>query len=293
MNTRDISAFIAVVDTGSIVQAAAALHLTQPGVTRRVQSLESLLGVELLDRQSKPLRPTAAGKEVYQKGRQILHAEADLMASVREDIEPFGELRLGMPPMLADMALAGPVDALRATFPKLTLRIQGGWSPGLVEQVEQGNLDVAAIVYAVSSQPPSSMIAQAFKRQTIKVVASPKLGLKSRVTLSDLAPHPWVLSQNGCGMRSTLRQAVEGQGLHFNVGVEAFGSDLQLSLVSRGAGIGLVTPDALAASRHRHELKVLSVKDFKTDVISWLVHRPLPNRLQKPVQLLLDELKRC
>src|ERR1700761_1088105 len=80
MNTRDINAFIAVVDAGSIVQAAAALHLTQPAVTRRVQSLESLLGVELLDRQSKPLRPTATGKEVYQKGRQILHAEADLMA---------------------------------------------------------------------------------------------------------------------------------------------------------------------------------------------------------------------
>lgn len=292
MNTRDISAFVTVVETGSIVQAAAALHLTQPGVTRRVQSLESLLGIELLDRQSKPLRPTAAGKEVYQKGRQILHAEADLMASVREDIEPFGELRLGMPPMLADMALATPVDALRGAFPKLTLRIQGGWSPGLVEQVEQGALDVAAIVYSEGVAPPIGMIASAFKRQTIKVVASPKLGLKSRVSLSELAAHPWVLSQNGCGMRSTVRQAIEGQGLHFNVGVEAFGSDLQLSLVSRGAGIGLITSDALAASRHRDELKVLSVKDFKTDVISWLVHRPLPNRLQKPVQLLLDELKR-
>jgi DNA-binding transcriptional LysR family regulator len=136
------------------------------------------------------------------------------------------------------------------------------------------------------------MIAQAFKQQTIRIVASPKLGLKSRVSLSDLAAYPWVLSQNGCGMRSTLRHAIEGQGMHFNVGVEAFGAELQLSLVSRGAGVGLVTPDALAASRHRDELKVLSVKDFKTDVISWLVHRPLPNRLQKPVQLLLTELRR-
>lgn len=290
MNTRDISAFVAVVDTGSIVQAAASLHLTQPGVTRRVQSLENLLGVALLDRQSKPLRPTAAGREVYQKGRQILFAESELLASVRDDVEPTGELRLGMPPILADMALAAPVDALREAFPRLTLRIQGGWSPGLVDQLEQGGLDVAAIVYSESSPPPPGMIAREFNRQSIKVVAASELGLKTRVSLSDLASHAWVLSQNGCGMRSTLRQAVEAKGLPFNVGVEAFGSDLQLSLVSRGAGVGLVTPDALNSSRYRDKLKVLDVSDFRINVVSWLIHRPLPPRLKAPVDMLLHKL---
>jgi len=63
MNTRDLEAFLAVVETGSIVGASARLHLTQPGVSRRIQSLEEQLGVSLLDRQSKPLKPTAAGRE--------------------------------------------------------------------------------------------------------------------------------------------------------------------------------------------------------------------------------------
>ncbi|OXH82922.1 LysR family transcriptional regulator, partial [Burkholderia multivorans] len=56
MNTRDLQAFVAVVDSGSMVAAATRLHLTQPGLTRRVQNLETLLGVPLLDRQSKPLK---------------------------------------------------------------------------------------------------------------------------------------------------------------------------------------------------------------------------------------------
>jgi DNA-binding transcriptional LysR family regulator len=153
MNTRDISAFIAVVETGSIVQAAATMHLTQPAVTRRMQSLEMLLGVELLDRQSKPLRPTAAGREVYEKGRQLLQAEANLMALVREDVEPSGELRLGMPPYLADMTLATPVDCLRERFPRLTLRIQTSWSQSLAEHVEQGMLDAAVIGFAENTAP--------------------------------------------------------------------------------------------------------------------------------------------
>lgn len=291
MNTRDLHAFIAVVDTGSIVQAAATLHLTQPGVTRRVQSLEMLLGVELLDRQSKPLRPTAAGREVYQKGRQLLHAEADLMTLVRADVEPSGELRLGMPPFLADKALASTVDCLRERFPRLGLRILAGWSPGLVEQVEQGLLDAAVAVFAEHTPPPAGMTAHAFGRQVIKVVASPALGLRTRVRLKDLAAFPWVLSQNGCGMRSTLRRALESQALPCNVGVEAFGADLQLSLVARGAGVGLVTADLLATSPYRDQLKVLSVSDFRIDVIAWLVHRALPPRLETPVALLLERLK--
>ncbi len=40
MNTRDLEAFLAVVETGSIVGASMRLHLTQPGVSRRIQSLE-------------------------------------------------------------------------------------------------------------------------------------------------------------------------------------------------------------------------------------------------------------
>ncbi|PXV56145.1 DNA-binding transcriptional regulator, LysR family [Dyella jiangningensis] len=291
MNTRDVKAFMAVVDTGSIVQAAALLHLTQPGVTRRVQSLEALLGIELLDRQSKPLRPTAAGREIYQKGRDLLHAEASLLALARADTEPTGEFRLGVPPYLAERALAAPVDQLRARFPGLTLRIQAAWSPGLVEQVEQGLLDVSAVLLSESSPPPQGMITHAFDRQPIRIVAAPSLGLRGRVSLKDLSAFPWVLSQNGCGMRSTLRRAMEERGLPCNVGIEAFGADLQLSLVARGAGIGIVTPDLLAASPYRKQVRVLTITDFQLDMVAWLIHRALPPRLDAPVAVLLEQLK--
>jgi DNA-binding transcriptional LysR family regulator len=63
LNTHDLQAFVAVIESGSMVRAAERLHLTQPGLTRRVQSLETTLGAELLDRQSKPLKPTATGRQ--------------------------------------------------------------------------------------------------------------------------------------------------------------------------------------------------------------------------------------
>src|SRR5215471_17125383 len=93
LNTHDLEAFLAVVDTGSIVAAAARLNVTQPGITRRIQNLEQTLGATLLDRQSKPLRPTAAGREACEHARRVLRTLEDLKSGVAADGAVSGEFR--------------------------------------------------------------------------------------------------------------------------------------------------------------------------------------------------------
>ena len=292
MNTRDIEAFVAVVEAGSIVRAADRLHLTQPGLTRRVQSLESLLGVPLLDRQAKPLRPTAAGQEVYELGRRVLMATEDLMARASHRAEPVGEMRIGVPPFLSELALSSPVDRLRERFGKLTVRVTAGWSPGLIEQVENGRIDVAAVLLPEYVPLPPALIGRELGRQPMCVVAPRAMVFPADgATLRDLAAQPWVLNQDGCGMRSALRRALETARLPFNVAVEAFGAELQLSLIARGVGSGVATPEMLARSAHRDALQVVPVRDFDGGLIAWLTHAPLPRRLTAPVELLYDALR--
>ncbi|PCE30891.1 LysR family transcriptional regulator [Burkholderia ubonensis] len=291
MNTRDLQAFVAVVDSGSMVAAAAKLHLTQPGLTRRVQNLETLLGVPLLERQSKPLKPTAAGREVYTLARNVLGAVDELMAVGAPDSEPSGELRIGVPPFLSELALERPVDRLRDAFLHLTLRVTAGWSPALVQAVERGALDAAAVMVPVSAVLPDALTKTLLGTQPAVLVAARDYPLPDGpLTLDALSHCPWVLSQDGCGMRSALSRAFGAAGLPFNVAVEAFGSDLQLSLVARGAGIGIASPAALARSTHRDALRVVSTSGLETRINIWLVHGALPGRLQRPVTLLRDAL---
>src|SRR4051794_40414058 len=129
MNVHDLEAFVAVVETGSISGASARLNLTQPGVTRRIQNLEDRLGTAVLDRQTKPLRPTSSGRGAYEQGRRVLRSLEDLKASLTPQGDVRGEFRLGIMPYLSDAALALPLDRLRQEFPQLTLRITSGWSP--------------------------------------------------------------------------------------------------------------------------------------------------------------------
>ena len=287
MNTRDLQAFVAVVDSGSMVRAAEKLHLTQPGLTRRVQNLETMLGVELLDRQSKPLKPTAAGNEVYALARTVLRAVDDLLVVASPESEPSGELRIGMPPFLAEVGLEKPVDLLRGAFPRLTLRVTAGWSPALIQSVERAMLDASIVLMPSGFAPPETLNGTRLAFLPTVIVAARTLGLPDTpVTLADLARYEWVLNQDGCGMRSVLRRALEAAGMPFNVAVEAFGSELQLSLVARGLGIGLVTPDMLERTAHRTALQVIETTDFRTGVDVWFIHGSVPARLMRAIDLL-------
>jgi DNA-binding transcriptional LysR family regulator len=291
LNTRDLQAFVAVLDSGSMVRAAEKLHLTQPGLTRRVQNLEGTLGVPLLDRQSKPLKPTAAGREVYALARAVLRSVDDLLAVAAPGSEPAGELRIGVPPFLSDLALERPIDRLRAAFPRLTLRVSAAWSPALLERAVRAELDVSVVMMPLASALAEGVDATLLATQQTHIVAARSLALpEGNRTLADLAPHPWVLNQDGCGMRSALARSLAARGLPFDVAVEAFGAELQLSLVARGVGLGVVLPSALARSPYRDALQVLDIVDFPGELGVWLVHGILPGRLVRPVAVLREAL---
>ncbi|WP_150626278.1 LysR family transcriptional regulator [Pandoraea captiosa] len=290
MNTHDLQAFVAVVESESMAQASEKLFLTQPGLTRRVQNLEKMLGVALLDRQSKPLKPTPAGREVYGLARAVLRAVDDLKAVASPDTEPAGEFRIGVPPFLSELALEHPVDALRSTFPNLTLRVTAGWSPGLLHSLEQAKVDAAVVLLPESVPLPDGVTSTLLGHKPSVVVAPRTFALSDTTSLAELATHPWVLNQDGCGMRSALSRAMSMAGLPFNVAVEAFGSELQLSLVARGLGVGLTSPEILARSPHVDALQVLDVPEFQGGLNVWLAHGMLPSRLTRPVALVRDAL---
>jgi len=284
MNTHDLEAFVA-------VGASARLNLTQPGVTRRIQNLESGLRTMLLDRQAKPLKPTAAGREAYEHGRRVLRSIEELKAGLSPEGEVRGEFRLGVMPYLSDAALALPLDRLRGEFPQLTLRVTAAWSPRLVEQVARSELDAAALCLADGVSPPDDLVGDDLGAQPVLLVAAPALGLPQPASLAQLSRFPWVMNESGCGFRAFIRQRFEAARLPFHVGVEALSADLRLSLVARGLGIGVVTPAAFAGSPWQAAVEIIDVPDFRPVVRSWMLHRPPAGRLSRPIAVFRDALR--
>lgn len=290
MNIPDLEAFIAVVETGSIGAASLRLHLTQPGVTRRVQSLEQSLGTPLLDRRSKPPRLTTAGRAAYDQARRVVQAVRDMTMALEPDGEPQGDLRVGVTAALGDLALAEPVDRVRAAYPQLHLRASTGWSEALINAVRGGNLDAAAVLTLDGRQPLPGRGGEPLTTDPAAIVAGRDFPLGERVRLEDLAQVPWVLDHDGCSFRRVVRDAFAASGRALVPGIVVGGAELQLSLIARGHGVGMVLPRMLERSAFRDAVRIIEVDGLRPMFTMWLIHATYPGRLAAPIGCFRDAL---
>ena len=241
-------AFVAVAEARSVSRAAHELHLTQPAVSRRVQRLEAALGAVLCDRRRRPLTLTAAGRAALERCRRVLHAVRDVRSATGGDDPLAREIRVGVAHALTEVTLTEPVDGLRRAFPRVSLSLGTGWSHDLLERVRAGALDAAVILLPDGERLPAGLDAT-------------RLG------------HGWVLNPEGCAARALLQRALHGAGVRLRVAVETYTYDLQLALVARHRGLGLVPARILARSPLRARLRVRRVRGLDFPLTIWAVRR--------------------
>ena len=290
---EELKAFTAVVDRTSLTKAADALALTQSAVSRRVQQLEDMLGVTLLDRSSRPPTATAMGRRVYQSATALLRDLDRLMNIPKDDGEPSGTLRLGLPQVVADVALFDIAVDLKAAFPGLDLRCRTEWSSGLQQQVASGDLDAAAVMVPTGSTPPAGTRGSFIATMDVLVVQSrhAPIALKP-VTIADLAEQQWILNPQGCGYRAALQRAMEGVGKQVRLGIDLHGTETQLRLVAAGLGLGLAPTRLLASSHFLKDLRPVEVADFALKLDLWLLRAPELGNLSRALEVLGQVLVR-
>ena len=291
MNLIDLEAFVSVVDRGSIVAAAAHLHLTQSAVTRRIQNLEDVLGSPLLDRHTRPLLPTRAGQETYEFAKPVLSSVNDLKTGIMHGGEPSGDFRFGVSRSLGDLAIGSPIRRLRADLPKVRVQAFVQWSGVLFERLATRALDCAVVLLPEGSTPPSSLVSECIGTAPLTIVTAKSTRVSQPATLEELASNAWVLNPHGCGARQSLESAFLQRGLPFVCAVEAEGYELQLSLISEGVGLGLVMPQVLRSSVLRSHIKPVTVKGLSLMQNVWILHSRHIGRLDSAVRCVREAVK--
>jgi len=83
MELRHLRYFVAVAEERNFTRAAQRLNIAQPPLSRQIQQLEESLGVQLLERNSRPLKLTETGKFFYSHAAQLLSQTAELESMTR------------------------------------------------------------------------------------------------------------------------------------------------------------------------------------------------------------------
>src|SRR5260370_10566388 len=126
--------------------AAEAQFVTQSTISAGIKELETLLGVQLVERDNRSVRLTAVGEDVVARARDVLAAARDLAEAASSATRPLsGPLRLGAIPTIAPYLLPRVLPALRRAHGDLKLYLREDLTNRLLERLLAGRLDVALI----------------------------------------------------------------------------------------------------------------------------------------------------
>jgi len=143
---RQLEFLCAVADHGSFSKAAEACHVTQPTLSAAVKEIEGLLGVQLIERESRGASLTFAGEAAVDRARTILSDTADLVSAARQAGAPLsGPFKLGAIPTIAPFLLPRTLKALRSAHPSLKLYLREDQTERLLDGLKARTLDAALI----------------------------------------------------------------------------------------------------------------------------------------------------
>ncbi len=143
---KQLRYFVALEALGHFGHAAEACHVSQSAFSVAIKELESLLGVQLVDRTNRSVTITPVGHEVAVQARLVLRDLENLVELAQTGSEPLtGKLRLGVIPTIAPFLLPRIMPALRRQFPKLQLYLREEITARLHEQLMAGELDLILI----------------------------------------------------------------------------------------------------------------------------------------------------
>lgn len=184
---------VCLADLGSYVQASKALFLTQPALTRSIQSLEEEMGGRLFDRLGRRIELTALGREVLYRARQLV-SDAEALKQTGKVMHAglIGVMRMGLSSAPGALFSTPLMLYMAEHHPRLKVEISRGHTDVLLKQLLDQQLD-GAIVDIRAMRPSSQLqVAQAFELATGFLVRKdhPLTRLDRAATLPDLQHYP-------------------------------------------------------------------------------------------------------
>jgi DNA-binding transcriptional LysR family regulator len=276
MTLDQLVTFRTISSTKSFRRAAETLHVTQPAVSKQIHSLEVELG-ELLFERGRTASLTAAGKMLLKHAERL----SQILQTAREEIADLRELRrghlsVGASHTIATHSLPDLVEAYRLRYPQVTLSVETGWAPEILNRVVSHDLDLGLAVITSPQPDDFPQLASAALDTTETVfVASAKEPLvsKRQLTFEEFRKLPLILNHDGCLYRRYLESRFAERGVVMNIAVEVIGFELEIKLTQLGLGVSLLSRVLVAKELKEKSLKTFTVKGLQLRSYSCLVYR--------------------
>lgn len=270
LKLRQIEAFRAVVDAGTVSRAADSLYISQPAVSKLIAHLEEDTGLQLFDRVQGRLVPTTQGMRLYEELQRI-YASVHQVEQAVETIhrEQRGHLIVGGSPAMEGF-IRRVILRLMEIHPEAYVSVRSHASSFVMEWLRTRQIDVGIVTGGADD--PSFVTESLLARPLVCLMPiGHPLANKSMITIEDLDNVPFVSStQNGRTAR-VVQSLFNAHNVKHNIVMDFTTVGTVCEFVAAGFGVSLLHPLLLAS--HRNELVVRPFKP-STRIDFLICHSP-------------------
>ena len=206
MELRQLRDFLTVIDCGTLGDAARRLKVTQPTLTKSIQSLERSLGTMLFVRSKQGMAPTVFGRSLEIRAR-VISAEFD---RARDEIGELAEVRrgkiaIGTGPTFARKVLPTALNRFLRIHPRVEVEVVEGFIDDLLPAIKTGRLEYILFTLSPRSQDPDLMSEVLLPGQAT-VIASTRdpIASQRKITPQQLLSYKWLLPRLSDQLRERL-----------------------------------------------------------------------------------------
>lgn len=255
MELTYLKTFCEVAKWGSFTRAAEQLGYAQSSITTQIQRLEESYGAVLFERFGRSMRLTIAGEALLPYAKEVirLHEESKEVVSRQSK----GTLSIGTIETMAAYYLPPYLQTYRQQYPDISIMIQPGNEPVIIDLVKEGTLDVGIILDPPFSDP--ELHTQVLREEELVIVAKPehRFSALSEVKAQDLNGEPLILTEDGCTYRAMLLNVLRNSEIDFKPSYEFGNLEAIKQCVVYGLGVALLPRITVAEELRKQQLIAL------------------------------------
>jgi LysR family transcriptional regulator, nitrogen assimilation regulatory protein len=254
MDFRALHYFAKIAELGSITRAAGHLNVAQPALSRHVRHLEEELGAPLLIRESRGIRLTDQGRELFEHALTILRDVQRAKDEVRRSVgSPSGKVVLGLVPTICPLVAPALVSILRRDFPKIDLTINESYSQPLLDWLDEGRIDLAVL----TEPPPTRRIMiDHLVVEEMTFAAARGARPSGPIQLDELAETPIIISH---GIRSIMDNLLGHKGPLLTVMLELNSIETIRLMARQGVATTILPRSILLDDGRRGDITLHSI----------------------------------
>ena len=243
MLIHNLRIFLEVANRQSITETANARYISQPAVSKAIQSLEKELSLKLFHRDKKSgMIPTEAGKKILLLARQMEDLENRIyQTAFRENNFIGGKLRIASVPVTTTVLLSKVLRQYREAYPYVTVEIKEG-SPLVVRKMVEEH----AVDFAVTYAPFGNLDAEILIMDEMVGILPPD----SDTEIMEIGKETEHMILCRAGMETVMERLPSEQRIDFSRSLLVQNAETVVRMVDEGNGVGLISKFTLSSMSH-------------------------------------------